>query len=119
MLNAGSAGLLHCCRGNPGFVFHLRGIPEIRHEERSISALEARTQTARLDEISLHDLNAALLERFGRFARGVSGDDANCELVRGEQRVDDAAALSTGTTDDCDDLPCHVISPFVPMNLRR
>ena len=104
-MNTGGARFLHGCDGNAGFILDLRRLPEIRHEERSISALEAGAKTARVGEIALHHLNAALLERFGRFARGVSRDDANRKLVRGQERVDDSAALRTRTTDDCDDLP--------------
>ena len=38
----------------------------------------------------------------------VAADDANFVLARGQQRVDDAAALRTGTTDDCNGLLGHV-----------
>src|SRR5213594_1313802 len=108
VLNTGGTRLLHRRVADLGLFRHLRGVPEIGDQEGSVSALERSTQAGRLEQIALHHPDAALLERVGRLARRVATDDANCELARGEQRVDDAAALSTGTTDDCNDLLGHV-----------
>ena len=71
-------------------------------------AFEGSAEAARLEQIALHHANATLLERLGRLARSVAADDANCVLPRGQQRVDDATALRTGTTDDCNGLLGHV-----------
>src|SRR5439155_10208535 len=98
VLDTGRACFLHCCVADLGLLRHLRGVPEIGDQEDSMSALEGSTQAARLEQIALHHANAALLERFSRLARRVAADDANCGLARGQQRVNDASALSTSTT---------------------
>src|SRR5213593_2141155 len=108
VLNTGGARLLHRCDADLGLLRHLRGIPEIGDQEGAVCAIEGSTQAARLEQIALHHLDAAPLERCGRLARRVAADDANCVLAGGQQRVDDTAALSTGTTNDCNGLRGHV-----------
>ena len=73
-----------------------------------MSPLECGTQAARLEQITLHHLDAALLERGGRRARRVASDNTNCVLARSQQGVHNSAALRTGTAYDCDGLFDHV-----------
>jgi hypothetical protein len=53
---------------------------------------------------------AQTLERLGRPAHRVAADDTNCVSARGQQRVDDAASLSTRATDNRNDLLGHVVA---------
>ena len=108
MLNTGRARFLDSCDADLSFPRHLRRVPEIGDDEGSVSALEGGAQTARLEQIAFHHLDAALLERFSRLARRVAADDANFELAGGQQSLDDTATLRTGTTDDGNDLLGHV-----------
>src|SRR5439155_12312944 len=115
-LTAGGARLLHGRIADLRLLLHLRGVPEIADKESSVSALEGSTQAARLEQIALHHLDTALLERLGRCARRIAAGHTNYVLARGQQRVDDAASLGTGTTDDCNGLLGHVRLLFKLLN---
>src|SRR5213078_450894 len=82
--------------------------PEIGDQEDSMSAFEGIAQAARLEQIPFYDANTTPLERLCRLARRVAAGHAHLVLARRQQRVDDAAALRTGTTDDCNGLLGHV-----------
>src|SRR5437868_638469 len=56
---------------------HLRRVPEVRDEKDTVSAVEGRSQGVRLEQIPLHDLNAALLQRLCRRVDWVATDDAH------------------------------------------
>src|SRR5439155_6904042 len=109
VLNTRRSRFLHCCDADLSFPQHLRRVPEIGDDEGSVSAVEGSAQTARLEQIAFHHLDAALLERFSRLARRVATDDANFELAGGQQSLDDTATLRTGTADDANDLLGHVL----------
>src|SRR5262249_40323168 len=81
---------------------HLRGIPEVRHDEGTVRALKRQTQAGRVEQVALDDLDSPLIECFRCSAARVATNGANRELPRCEQRVDHAAALSTATTDHRD-----------------
>ncbi len=99
----------HCCGTDLCLVVHLRGIPEVRHDESAVRALERQTQAGSVEQVALDDLDSPLIECLGCSADRVATDNANREFARCEQRVDHAAALSPATTDHRDYRLCHCL----------
>src|SRR5215470_9974438 len=52
----------HRCGADLCLAVHLRGIPEVRHDEGTVRPLEWQTRVGRVEQVALHDLNSPLIE---------------------------------------------------------
>src|SRR5262249_12894113 len=109
----------HCCGADLCLVVHLRGIPEVRHDEGTVRAFKRQTQAGSVEQVALYDLDSPLIERLSCSADRIATHDANCEFVRCEQRVDHAAALFPATTDHCDYWLCHCLFSLARRTISR
>src|SRR5215472_12504613 len=71
----------HCCDADLCFAVHLRRIPEVRHEEGTVRALERQTQTGSVEQVALDYLDSPLIECLGCSADRVATNDANREFA--------------------------------------
>src|SRR5262249_40365844 len=99
----------HCCGADLCLAVHLRGIPEVRHDEGAVRAFKRQAQAGCVEQVALDDLDSPLIECPSCSADGVATDHANRELARREQRVDHAAPLLAATTYHRDYRLCHCL----------
>jgi hypothetical protein len=107
VLDPGVAGGLHGRRTDLGLTRHLRGIPEVSHDEGSVRPLQRGTEGARVEQVALDHLDSTRCQRPRSVAGGIAADNAHRELARAHERVHDATTLQTRTTEYRYDLLGH------------
>src|SRR5262249_48135997 len=107
VFDPGGAGGLHGRRADLGLTRHLRGIPEIGHDEGSVRPLQRGTEGARVEQIGLDHLDSTRCQRPRSVAGRIAAGNTYRELARAQERVHDATTLQTRTTEYRYDLLGH------------
>src|SRR5260221_5693553 len=107
MLHQSGAGGLHGTGADLRLAPALSGIPEVGHQEGAAGSVVEGLQARWLEQVGLHDLSAARRQRLRCSAGRVAARHSDLEFARCEQRVNHAAALSTGTSNHADNGICH------------